>query len=135
MDPPPLQELSKFYFRPQLEELQAEFGDVQALGPPATAEWYKGLESTGQERNTDAARFDHWELQGGLSRTSANSPIHTMIFAPSYGTDPSHKQELVPIDHAFQSWQSSPTRIHLPGSLPPGRSNHVSNSHRKWPLI
>ncbi|EXJ74281.1 uncharacterized protein A1O5_02577 [Cladophialophora psammophila CBS 110553] len=66
--PPPHLELIKYYFRPQLEELQSDFHDVKALGAATVAEWYKGLETLGQQSNADAARFEQWELQGGFSR-------------------------------------------------------------------
>ncbi|KAK5274293.1 hypothetical protein LTR96_000893 [Exophiala xenobiotica] len=66
--PPPQVHLIKYYFRPQLQELQARRESVKALGAPALEEWYKGLESSGTQKILDAARFDQWELQGGPAK-------------------------------------------------------------------
>jgi hypothetical protein len=66
--PPPQVQLIKYYFRPQLQELQARRESVKALGAPALEEWYKGLESSGTQKILDAARFDQWELQGGPAK-------------------------------------------------------------------
>lgn len=71
--PPPDLELVKYYFRPQFEELQSRFHKVEALGAATMGEWYKGLEASGNQSNTDAARFEQWELHGGSSRNQTLS--------------------------------------------------------------
>ncbi|OAL28211.1 hypothetical protein AYO20_09539 [Fonsecaea nubica] len=91
--PPPHLELVKYYFRPQFEALQSEFHDVKALGAAAVAEWYKGLETLGHRSNTDAARFEQWELQGGYSRLPiAKSPsgngVGTSLMSLTNHADP-----------------------------------------------
>jgi len=68
MDPPPQLKLTKYYYKPQLDEMQSRMEDVQGLGPAATEEWFKGLEEKGKLLNDDAARLEHWELQGGLAK-------------------------------------------------------------------
>ncbi len=68
--PPPHLELIKYYFRPQVEELERRFHNVEALGAATLGEWKKGLEASGQERNAEATRFEQWELHNGPSRIS-----------------------------------------------------------------
>jgi hypothetical protein len=66
--PAPHLEPIKFYFRPQLEELESRFRNVEALGPATLGEWKKGLESAGRDRNADAIRFEQCELHNGFAK-------------------------------------------------------------------
>ncbi|KAI1618537.1 hypothetical protein EDD37DRAFT_270593 [Exophiala viscosa] len=68
---PPQLELTKYYFKPQIEELQAQLRSVQPLGASALEEWLKGLETDGRQANLDAARFDQWELHGGRGKLAS----------------------------------------------------------------
>jgi len=68
---PPGVHLSKYYFRPQVEGIKSKLEEVRSLGSAAAEEWYKGLESAGQEKAIDAARFEQWETSGGLRNLSA----------------------------------------------------------------
>ena len=66
--PPPHLELIKYYFRPQFEELELRFHNVEALGAATLREWKKGLETSGREMHADTARFEQWELHKGSSK-------------------------------------------------------------------
>ncbi|KEF59041.1 uncharacterized protein A1O9_03884 [Exophiala aquamarina CBS 119918] len=78
MDPPPQLKVTKYYYIPQLDEMQLRMKEVQGFGPAATEGWYKGLEEMGQLLNADAARLDQWELQGGFAKLS-----HLKAIGPS----------------------------------------------------
>ena len=75
-------QLTKYYFRPQIEALQRKLDDAKALSMAAAEEWYKGLEISGKQLLADAARWEQWEASGGLlSLTSQNvkPPLVTAI--------------------------------------------------------
>lgn len=72
--------LTKHFLKSQVEALKSRFGEVKALGPAAAEEWMKGLDGNGKEKIADAARWEQWELAGGLR--SLKSPLQ----APSNGT-------------------------------------------------
>lgn len=91
MDRPPRVKLAKCYYVPQLEELKLKLEDVEALGPAATEEWYKGLEEVGRLSNADATRLDQWELQGGLAKTSR---LELAEYRNSKA--PSHEDSVIP---------------------------------------
>ncbi|KAL2436808.1 hypothetical protein ABEF94_014733 [Exophiala dermatitidis] len=69
--PPPGVLLTKFFFKPQLEELEREREDLQGFGTAVLEEWYKGLEARGREQNAIAARFELWAVQGGFRKPFA----------------------------------------------------------------
>jgi hypothetical protein len=66
--PPNSIQISKHFFKPQIENLKQEFDDVKAMGSAAAEEWMKGLEGRGRERRNDAARWERWDVSGGISR-------------------------------------------------------------------
>ncbi|EFE44111.1 hypothetical protein TRV_01129 [Trichophyton verrucosum HKI 0517] len=78
--PPVGMVLTKHFLKSQVEELKSRFEEVKALGPAAAEEWMKGLDGNGKEKIADAARWEQWELAGGLR--SLKSPHQ----APSNGT-------------------------------------------------
>ncbi|EXJ86947.1 hypothetical protein A1O3_03901 [Capronia epimyces CBS 606.96] len=90
MSPPSGLQLTKFYFKPQLEELQRRRDSTRAFGIAALEEWYKGLEDSGQQHNASATRFDQWELQGPLWKTFPHEPKNTSdnaFFSPGINTN------------------------------------------------
>lgn len=64
--PPVGMVLTKHFLRSQVEELKSRFEEVKALGPAAAEEWMKGLDGNGKDKIADAARWEQWELAGGL---------------------------------------------------------------------
>ncbi|KAF2237984.1 hypothetical protein EV356DRAFT_332412 [Viridothelium virens] len=63
---PPTVRVTKFYYKPHVEEIERQLRDTQALGPAAAEEWGKGLAATGKERLLDAARWERFETRGGV---------------------------------------------------------------------
>ena len=94
--------LDKYYFRPQLEELESRSFNVETLGIATKNEWYKGLEATGQEKNADAARFDKWELQGALSRFHDLSGLNATNAHFTPGTDVIPGRRVPGFDHLLR---------------------------------
>lgn len=63
---PPSAGMTKYYYKPHIDRLKRKFEDVKSLGPAAVEEWIKGLESKGKEHLADSARWEQWEVNGGL---------------------------------------------------------------------
>ena len=72
--PPPRLQLTKYYFRPQIEELDQKQTEFRAFGPAAIQEWYKGLEARGQSYMKDAARFEQ-QWQPGAPSVLQHEPV------------------------------------------------------------
>ncbi|KAM5477155.1 hypothetical protein MauCBS54593_000426 [Microsporum audouinii] len=72
--PPVGMVLTKHFLMAQVEELKSRFEEVKALGPAAAEEWMKGLEGNGKEKINDAARWEQWELAGGLRSLKSPQP-------------------------------------------------------------
>ena len=64
--PPPGLTLTKSFFNGQIDEMKCKFEEVKSLGPGVAEEWIKGLEGNGKEKLADAARWEQFELTGGL---------------------------------------------------------------------
>ncbi|KAF2088242.1 hypothetical protein K490DRAFT_40309 [Saccharata proteae CBS 121410] len=64
---PPNVELTRWYYRDHLREIQRQFEDVQAFGHATTEEWYKGLSATGKRKLADADRWERLERKGGAA--------------------------------------------------------------------
>lgn len=60
---PPNLQISKFYYKEHIAEVQSQLADVRALGHAAAEEWYKGLEKRGKDRVSDAERCERWEAR------------------------------------------------------------------------
>lgn len=48
--------------------------EVQAMGAATSEEWLKGLDTRGKERRSDAARWEKWEISGGVARMRSTEP-------------------------------------------------------------
>ncbi|MCJ1287967.1 hypothetical protein MMC26_007320 [Xylographa opegraphella] len=89
--PPADVRLTKHYFKNHIEEIKRQLQVVKDLGPGSAEEWIKGLENEGQERYNDAARWEQWELKGGLkkvnirpnSKTAPSMAGQTIALVPS----------------------------------------------------
>lgn len=97
---PPALQISKYFLKSQIEDLKKEFENVKFLGSAATEEWVKGLDSLGKQRRNDAARWERWEVVGGLikmqqneleglslSNTAVSSTASTVLIANSAPRD------------------------------------------------
>ncbi|KUJ09173.1 uncharacterized protein LY89DRAFT_321228 [Mollisia scopiformis] len=60
--------VAKHFSKSQIEAIKLKFEEVKALGLATAEEWLKGLDGQGQEKKSDAARWERWEAQGGLTR-------------------------------------------------------------------
>jgi hypothetical protein len=64
-DPPPELKLTKYYYIPEIEALENDMAEVQALGSAAAQEWFKGLQLTGKRKRDDIERLEQWETSLG----------------------------------------------------------------------
>ena len=63
----PIQEqLSKIYWKSQIDDIRAEFEEVKGLGSAAAEEWLKGLNARGKLVLADASRWEKWAISGGV---------------------------------------------------------------------
>ncbi|KAJ9647618.1 hypothetical protein H2204_000248 [Knufia peltigerae] len=118
--PPSHVQLTKYYLKAHLEEMQAERGNVQALGTAALEEWYKGLESLGRDKLLDAAKLEQWELQGGPSKIAV--PVADSAFDTIQSTETPVAQ-----DRPFPA-RAQPMQVNQPTTLPPSISGGLSPS-------
>jgi hypothetical protein len=72
--PPTNMQISKFFFKPHVEEIKQEFFKVKALGSGTAEEWIKGLDNRGKEKRLDLVRWERWESSGGLHRMRSEEP-------------------------------------------------------------
>jgi len=64
---PPRLQLTKYYFRPQVQDFEAKLREARALGESAAEGWFRGLEAASQEHMADDSRFEQWELHYDLA--------------------------------------------------------------------
>ena len=131
MEPPPGLQFTKYYFKPQVEKLQTRFENVQGLGRATQEEWFKGLQTRGQQQNADAGRFDQWELQGGVSTLFMTGLGANSIVSCSSTATPNQGDQARPMDSAYQAWQMSSARSMSSGHTSPGPTSLGSTPHGK----
>ena len=106
---PPALQLTKHYYKPHIEELQRQLGEVKELGPASAEEWIKGLDGEGKERINDAIRWEQWEAKGGLKKV--NQKPHSKALATTSPTNA--VPSAVNITGEIQSERSTPQSIPL----------------------
>jgi hypothetical protein len=100
--PPARLQLTKYYFRPQIDNLSQQQDEVRSLGPAATQEWYKGLEARGQSQTKDATRFEQWQPVGPVYHSppdqvsngqvsGSTSPAYSLTSATMHNPQVSHQ--------------------------------------------
>lgn len=70
--PPPAVQIIKYFSTKDIDAIKARFEEVKQLGTAATEEWFKGLSAEGTRRTADVARWERWDLMGGLSNVLAS---------------------------------------------------------------
>jgi len=65
---PPAIQITKHFSKSQVDKIKKEFEEVKVLGSATVEEWLKGLDGRGQERRNDAARWERWEMSGGVEK-------------------------------------------------------------------
>lgn len=142
-------DLQKYYYNPEIEQLQEDAKSVQGLGPGAAEEWIKGLPLRGQLIQKSATQWEDWELNGGLDGARhalfphenrlKRLPASTALDQRLMSTVPSTSASSLPITNVvpampLQSYGAAPGTQAPPG-LPPKPSDASSmgsqtSSHR-----
>ena len=87
-------QVTKYFYRPEVESIKEAFQEIRSLGPGAAEEWLKGLYTAGQDKMTDAARFEQYDAVKGLKATSQEesrsatpnvSSTRGALYAPAIG--------------------------------------------------
>ena len=68
---PPGVEMKKHFYKTQIETLRQQFEDVKSMGAATAEEWVKGLDKDGKDKLGDAARWEQWEVKGGLRKVNS----------------------------------------------------------------
>jgi len=92
--PPPELTLTKYFYKPHVDDIKRKFEEVKTLGSATAEEWIKGLEGNGKEKLADAARWEQWEMAGGLRA----------IKVPFRHPEPS--SHVSPVDPGIQNFSS-----------------------------
>ena len=69
--PPSDVQLTKHYYKLDIEHIRRQLQHVKELGSGSAEEWIKGLEDEGREKSNDAARWEQWEAKGGLKKVNS----------------------------------------------------------------
>jgi hypothetical protein len=72
--PPPITQMTKNFYQPQIEDIKREFMEVKSMGSATAEEWLKGLDDRGKERRNDSIRWERWEGSGGVARMRSTEP-------------------------------------------------------------
>lgn len=107
--PPPNLHLTKYFFRPQVDDLSQELANARELGDAATSEWYKGLEARGRDHALDAARLEQWEMQ--------NTPVANLEHGPT-----SHQSDSTSPNPSLASTANFSHKFNLQSPQWPGSS-------------
>lgn len=75
--PPTNMQISKYFYKPHVEDIKQEFFKVKALGSGTAEEWIKGLETRGTDKRLDLVRWERWESSGGVQRMRSEEPSDT----------------------------------------------------------
>ena len=113
-------QLTKYYFQPQIDDLDQEQTEVRSLGPAATQEWYKGLDTRGQTQMKEVARIEQWQLDSNRSPpridpvpagliSGSTSPAYSLASSAMY----SHQLSMESPYRQFSA-QSTPMHSGLP---------------------
>jgi hypothetical protein len=118
--PPPELKLTKYFYGPDVEELENQLVEVQTLGRAAEAEWFKGLQIAGKDRQADAERLEHWE-----SSLASRLKINMSTSSDVRGTQP--------LNPSLPSMVSAPSQIstwhsHQGSAASPSRSKSARSS-------
>ncbi|KAI9761964.1 MAG: AMP deaminase [Chaenotheca gracillima] len=80
-------QMTKRFYKGDIQEIKTQFEDVKALGAPAAEEWIKGLDQRGKEMTSDSARWERWLYGGGISNlppsfwaTVSDTPVNAPPF-------------------------------------------------------
>lgn len=70
--PPPDLQLTKWYFKPHVEEMKRELQEAVAQSPALAEARLRELEAKCQNEKGDIFRWENWELAGGFSSIAEN---------------------------------------------------------------
>ena len=126
--PPPQLQLTKYYYKPHIEEIKQRLEGARELGSASADEWIKGLDGEGKDRLSEAVRWEQWEAKGGLKKVNLRPlrattiPAHTTTGSKiSTAKNETHSDRSTPqgarLQSGFRVDSGSPppsSPVHLP---------------------
>jgi hypothetical protein len=99
-------EITKHYYKDQVDQITQELEQAQGRGPAAAEEWSKGLEFRGKKRMRTAETWERWEIkfQLWLNQSAQNRSISSVTPASSAYRRPSGSPARhipSPLKHSF----------------------------------
>ncbi|CAD6593374.1 MAG: hypothetical protein ASARMPRED_007438 [Alectoria sarmentosa] len=67
----PTLRMTKYYYKPYVEEIKRQFETAKELGVASAEEWTKGLAHQGQQCLEDIIRWEQWDSKGGLKNVNS----------------------------------------------------------------
>lgn len=71
--------MTKFYYKPDVEEIKRQFETAKELGVASVEEWTKGLAHRGQQCLEDIIRWEQWDSKGGLKKVNSRPNAKAVI--------------------------------------------------------
>lgn len=112
--PPPNIQITKYFFKPGVEEIKNMFFKVKSMGFGTAEEWLKGLDGKGKSKRADAQRWERFEATGGLHRLLSSSEEIDL-----------HEARLTMVKHQAQISASKRTASAKPAVPQPSRNEGV----------
>ena len=111
--PPPEVLLTKYFYKPHVEDTKQQLEHAKELGSASAEEWIKGLDDKGKERSSDAARWEQWEAKGGLKKVNIRPNAKGTISSTKYLVKTN--TSVVTLDHP--SSNKTPLKKGLPNPI------------------
>lgn len=116
-------QLSKIYWKTQVDDIKAEFEEVKGLGSAAAEEWLKGLEVRGKLAVADASRWEKWDILGGVRQMRLPD---TRVQAGSRSSSPNRRGHGQRVNQIRMEWEQRPLSESTP--LPDKPSLETKNT-------
>ncbi|EEH43721.2 uncharacterized protein PADG_00010 [Paracoccidioides brasiliensis Pb18] len=128
--PPTDMILTKYFYKPHVDDMRRKFEDVKSLGPAATEEWIKGLEGNGKDKLADVARLEQWEASGGLRSIRLTRTHHSEAPLRPSSLDLGVRNQPIDMMTTGYSGQSTPLTNDksINGQSSPATLSHTSGS-------
>lgn len=125
-------EITKYYYKPQVQEISSELDEALALGPAAAEEWSKGLDARGLERMKLAEnwarwkdKYQSWSAHNDTKLAASSTPALPQPFRNDLDPVPTQHAPSLVIHAPLPASKYFPTFAFAQEGRPPLQSSHV----------